>query len=1137
MTAARCPSRNAAPPAFLAALAVVALAVGCGDGGDATPPAEDLLTLEQRGVSLLERYDEADQTKALAVLRGVCEKAPQWREARVNYGIALAATNKPEGHAAALAELGAVLAEDPWNPWALFHTALVHRFQGRLDEAVPFLMRLLDVDPDDPGVHYWLGAIEAERAKDDSSVAESHLRRAVELAPNDQSAMYALYLLLSREGKGETDEATRLFERFQGLQEAERFGTGALAKHLKRGQGEYGESGKYAFAIRDLAAPAGAVFSDATAKSGLTATTAAAPGLACGDADGDGDDDLFLADPAADRGILWRNDGGKFADATEGSGLAAAGGNAALFADFDDDGNLDLCVAGDRLRLFRNAGGAGGKIAFEEVPAEKLSAAASKPFRAATWADLDHDGDLDLLLGGPEGAYLRNNRDGTFLDATAERGLSSRDARGFAVFDADGDDRVQDLVVFGPSGPPRLLVNGRLDPFVADARLATLGEAVSGTVGDADGDGLLDLVLVRPDGRVALARGNGSGGYALDPTFPSLQFAASSAAVADFDGDGHPDVLLVGRRVTVLRGLPRGGWRPQGLSLPEADRGALAVSDFDGDGDLDVVLTAPGAAPTVLRNEAPPARHSIRLRLRGVPDRVEGRTFSNVRGIGADVEVKAGDLVARRVVACGAGFPGQGTDEIVVGLGGRPRADWVRVRWTDGVLQSEFDVPADRRHVITEVNRKLASCPVLFAWTGSSSGSGFEYVTDTLGAGGLGFYLGPAIGYAPPDPTEVVRLPRLAPRDGAYVVQMVENLEEVSYLDEAVLVAVDHPAGVVVHADERFASDPPLPRDRFFAARAPIAPVAATDDAGRDVLAKVLADDRDTVDSFPRDRRFLGFAQDHALTLDFGDRLASLKDGDRLILFLSGWIEYGYSKTVYAAAQAGISMAPPVLEVPDGSDGSSGWKRAAGVGYPAGNSRTMTYDVTGILGPASSKFRLRTNLEVYWDRVFLARDAAEDAGAALRVTRVPAASADLHERGYPREYSPDGRGPTLYDYSVCEAWIPFRTIAGSYTRFGDVTPLVTASDDRFAIFGKGEEATLSFRADALPSLPTGWERTFFVRLDGYCKDKDPYTALGNTVDPLPFHAMSNYPYPSSERYPSDAPHREYRARFNTRRLR
>ena len=501
-----------------------------------------------------------------------------------------------------------------------------------------------------------------------------------------------------------------------------------------------------------------------------------------------------------------------------------------------------------------------------------------------------------------------------------------------------------------------------------------------------------------------------------------------------------------------------------------------------------------------------------------------------MRGIGAEVEVKAQDLLARRIVLCGSGFPGQASTDVVVGLGERARADFVYVHWTDGVLQSEFDVAPGALREIVEVNRKMASCPVVFAW----DGRGFQYVTDCLGGGGLAFYSGPPVGYAPPDPTEVVRLPALAPLDGAYVVNLVENLEEVSYLDEARLLVVDHPASMEVHPDERFAVEAPLPEDRIYGAEAKLFPVTAVDDAGHDVRAALLEDDRKTVDTFALDRRFVGLAEPHTLELDFGDALAASAapaPDARLVMFLSGWVEYGYSKTNVGSSQAGVEVVNPTLEVPDGA---GGWKKAATIGYPAGNSRTITYDVTGILGPHASRCRIRTNLEVYWDRIFVAYDRAP---GRIRTTTLPVTGADLHERGYPREFSPDGRAPTLYDYGVCEAWIPFRTTTGDYTRFGDVTPLVTASDDRFAIFGKGEEVRLRFDAAHLPPLREGEARTFLLRLDGYCKDRDPYTALGDTVGPLPFHAMSGYPYPATERYPDDPAHREYRARWNTRTVR
>jgi hypothetical protein len=105
---------------------------------------------------------------------------------------------------------------------------------------------------------------------------------------------------------------------------------------------------------------------------------------------------------------------------------------------------------------------------------------------------------------------------------------------------------------------------------------------------------------------------------------------------------------------------------------------------------------------------------------------------------------------------------------------------------------------------------------------------------------------------------------------------------------------------------------------------------------------------------------------------------------------------------------------------------------------------------------------------------------------------------------------------------------------GFYTRYGDVTPLLQSVDDRFVIMGSGDELRMQFSTAALPTLPRGWARDFLILVDGWAKDADANTAFGGSVEPLPFHAMRGYPYPSSEHYPNDAAHNEYRHSYNTR---
>jgi hypothetical protein len=89
-------------------------------------------------------------------------------------------------------------------------------------------------------------------------------------------------------------------------------------------------------------------------------------------------------------------------------------------------------------------------------------------------------------------------------------------------------------------------------------------------------------------------------------------------------------------------------------------------------------------------------------------------------------------------------------------------------------------------------------------------------------------------------------------------------------------------------------------------------------------------------------------------------------------------------------------------------------------------------------------------------------------------------------------------------------------------------------DDRFVVMGSGDELALDFSASAFPPLPPGWNRDFLLKVDGWAKDGDPNTAFSTTVEPLPFHGMSVYPYPPGERFPGDPVHERYRREYNTR---
>ncbi|NOZ07355.1 MAG: hypothetical protein GXO91_00575 [FCB group bacterium] len=276
----------------------------------------------------------------------------------------------------------------------------------------------------------------------------------------------------------------------------------------------------------------------------------------------------------------------------------------------------------------------------------------------------------------------------------------------------------------------------------------------------------------------------------------------------------------------------------------------------------------------------------------------------------------------------------------------------------------------------------------------------------------------------------------------------------------------------------------------------------------------------------PLDPRFVGFAKDHWVELDFGDKLKSIGKQDQLVLYLYGWVEYTYSHVNFAAYQAGITLQPPSIEMPDGH---GGWQVVVQeAGFPAGLPRMMTLDISRLPLEKSGKLRIRTNMEIYWDQIFAGVDVCD---SGLRRTILQPVAAELRQLGYPREYSPDGKNPTLYDYQRIDTGVPFKNMTGKYTRFGDVRELLETVDDEFVIMGHGEEIALEFSAEELPALPEGWTRTFVLHSDGYCKDMDLYTAYPNTIGPLPYHGMANYPPEFSD---DDDGKSLYRQKWNTR---
>src|SRR5262249_41562582 len=249
----------------------------------------------------------------------------------------------------------------------------------------------------------------------------------------------------------------------------------------------------------------------------------------------------------------------------------------------------------------------------------------------------------------------------------------------------------------------------------------------------------------------------------------------------------------------------------------------------------------------------------------------------------------------------------------------------------------------------------------------------------------------------------------------------------------------------------------------------------------------------------------------------------------KVLLLLTGWTDYAWSSDNVAGVQAGKEMQPPSLQV---KDRNGKWQTVIkDVGIPVGRPQTVTVDLTGKFLSANREVRIVTNMRIYWDQILVAEP---DNNSTAQIMRLDPLRADLRWRGFSAEVSPDGREPFGYDYRNVAFTSPWKVMAGHYTREGDVRELLLQSDDMFVISRPGDEIGLSFDASSLPPLPPGWTRTFLLYADGFSKEMDINSASPDQLAPLPFHAMSRYPYFWPEHYPLTPERRRYVETYNTR---
>jgi tetratricopeptide (TPR) repeat protein len=1108
-------------------LAMATLAATCGAAKDSA--YEEAVRLNNRGVALMGQQftDKAAESFAAAI-----KADPKLAQAYVNDGIALLTLQKLDEAKAALKQ-GIALDAKSAQGW--YNLGLAQHAGNELDDALKSFEEAVKLDPQDADSYYFEGVCFSEMKQFDQAVAI--LNKALDVNPLHASAEFAVARALQR--SGHTQEAKDHFKRFQHLTSAKISSAIGLA---------YGEQGHYSTVtpIEQHEIASRAMIPVTLQATPMVAPAAASKsgsftGGACMlDVTGSGAMDLVLMQSGEHAlAVLHRNANGSFESVDmDAAGLKVSGhGVGCAVGDYDGDGLNDLAVAlEDGLVLFRNL----GKGKFENATAEAGLAARNRP-SGLTFVDFDHDGDLDLLVtgaalkaGDSANVLWRNNGNKTFSEWTEPTGLGGSGKTAAAILTDFNNDRAVDLAITGDGPSPLIYVNPRegkypTQPLYNDAKLpASEGIAVL----DYNKDGWMDIAVTHAGAPGLTLWRNVEAADHVSRRFERVALPLDGAlkgwgvAPVDIDNDGWIDLAVIvetaaGPRVRVLRNRGDGGFedvsRALGLDKVALNnpRGLIAA-DVDGDGAADLIVTQLNAPPVLLHNVGANKNHFARLDLSGYAD--------NKTALGVKVEVFANGHWQKWELAGAVGYQTQPAPQILVGLGQADGVDLLRILWPTGVLQDEVDLPklADGRVVIPmkEADRRGSSCPVLFAWDGTR----YKLVTDVIGAAVVGHWFTPERRNIP-NPGEWVKVDgaQVASVGGKLSLRFMEPMEEVNYIDQLRLVAVDHPANVEVNPDERFLDDPPFASGRVVASEGAHLPDRAWDGEQREVTDVLSRRDHQFASGFtptPYD----GFANLHALTLDLGE----VKAGAPLRLLMTGYVNYFSATSLYAAWQAGIKPVSPYVEaqMPDGT-----WQRITEeAGFPAGLERTIVVDLTGKLPAGAHLIRLMSNLEIYWDQVLV--DQSDHADA--RTTEVPLSNATLHFRGYPRQMEGPSPGDLDYDYNRVSLTGPFQHQRGNYTRYGDVTQLLKGIDDRYVIFGSGEEIATEFDASELPALPAGWKRDYFFYANGFVKDMDWWDASPFTVAQMPFHGMSKYPYPQTESFPDDAGALTYQLNWNDR---
>lgn len=1017
--------------------------------------AKQHIVMNNKGVGQMGYFDYAGAAETFLKL---VELNGDWPIAQQNLAIALLNRQKPEDEQTAMAIAEKLIEQDSSNLVGQYIIAILKFNQGLCEQALPRFEHIIKHDAQDAYALYFAGQCHLQEGNTETAL--NLYQKAIAIDGYLRSAYYGGFMAAQRSNNGEL--AQTMLNDYQKL---------AANPKARLAEIKYTRMGPKATAQTH------AINASKTRQNNVSAPHFQPPkpltfinegnikNFGVVDLKQQGSSQLYVVNEQKLQVYSEVNGSQKVSASID----VDDSNHQVAWADINNDGLIDVYITGQKDQLYyqNNQG-------FEaiDMQASGLSDLSSSVVRLT---DADHDGDIDLLLLSQQGVFeiWNNNLNKTFTALSGQVDLPQSSGYTHIYIDDVDKDRDADIILQSKNSIMTLL-NDRMWRYEALESIFD-HKTQSLSLIDNNMNGIPELDVLFENGELSQ--------YEFDVVKSDyIKLSSKTGVIADsmfsidVDGDALSEHLLVdkqGIKITDSKGLTI-------EQIVANDIELIKVLNTENGPELLLLSNDQISIVEASTNRSP----FVLLSFSGKEDEANS-VRSNHSGIGTGMVVYNEEFYSVANSFHNLTGLDQDYQAISMAAGHKQTIDFVGINWSDGVYQTEIGLKVSEYHKITETQRQLSSCPVIFAWNNGK----YEFVSDVLGVGGIGFAVG-RDEYGEPRPWEnyLISAQQMSAHEGLYKLQFTEPMEESAYLDALNIKVVDVPQQWSVVLDERMQISDPIVTGDLLYYQELIEPSHVWNKSHEDVTALVQHTDKKAIDIDNNDHRFLGLVEPQQITMDFADDLFG-----NYHMIINGWVEYGYSQTMFAAWQAGLQAQAPTIQYLHNGE----WKTLlTEFGYPAGMPRSATVPL--FIPEKTRSLRIVTNMEIYFDQLAL---FVVSQPPVVHEHNLTLHKANLHQLGFPKRSDNWQRVPD-YQFDDVQPFWDTRYMEGAYSRLGDITPLVRDQDNALAIIGAGEAIELSYH-DNLPAIPADHQRYFVLQFKGWAKDMDILTKDGETLMPIP----------------------------------